>query len=452
MIHTEVLILGAGLAGLSTAHHLDRLGRKGRYLIVEKENAVGGRAGSMKRDGFIFDHTGHLLHLHDPYGKRLIMRLLRGNLALHERSNWIYSHGAFTRYPFQANTYGLPVNVVAECVGGFVRSAYQCRRLGADPSFQEWCLKTFGSGISKHFMFPYNRKLWRMRLSDMTTEWQGAFLPRPKADEVLYGALNDQKKFFGYNAHFRYPVRGGCQVLPDALAAKVSNIRLGSPVQSVDLRERTAVVAGVGEVRYERLVNTLPLVDFLDLASPLPAAVRSARSDLRYVSVYNLNIGIRRGGISDKHWVYFPGNREVFYRAGFTSNFSPHLAPRKTTSMYIEVARRPGSRVNLDRLERQCLDGLRGCGILRGADKLAARLWIPIPCAYVVYDRRRTAALGRIFPHLAARGVASIGRWGGWKYSFMEEAVMDGLRCAQRLLGRRVKGDMSMDRPLVALK
>jgi len=44
VIKTEVLILGAGLAGMSTAYHLDRLGKKGRYLIVEKGDTVGGRA------------------------------------------------------------------------------------------------------------------------------------------------------------------------------------------------------------------------------------------------------------------------------------------------------------------------------------------------------------------------------------------------------------------------
>jgi hypothetical protein len=31
--------------------------------------------------------------------------------------------------------------------------------------------------------------------------------------------------------------------------------------------------------------------------------------------------------------------------------------------------------------------------------------------------------------------VESIGRYGGWKYSFMEETILDGKRCAERLLG-----------------
>ena len=41
----------------------------------------------------------------------------------------------------------------------------------------------------------------------------------------------------------------------------------------------------------------------------------------------------------------------------------------------------------------------------------------------------------RIFAHLKVRGVESIGRYGGWKYSFMEETILDGKKCAERLLG-----------------
>ena len=263
MIKTDVLILGGGLAGLSTAYHLGQA----EWLLVEKNARVGGTAGSVEKDGFTFDHTGHLLHLHDDYGKKLILDLLRGNVAERRRGAWIYSKGVYTRYPFQANTYGLPDRVVEDCVAGFLKTVHRPGKpLGPKPSFKDWCLKQFGEGISRHFMFPYNEKLWRLPLSRLTTEWQGRFVPRPSAAEVLYGALSDQKKFFGYNAEFRYPVRGGIQALPDALAARLpaERVRTGCAVRSVDLRERVAVVDGLGEVSYRRLVNTMPLVDLLD--------------------------------------------------------------------------------------------------------------------------------------------------------------------------------------------
>jgi len=454
MIRTEVLILGGGISGLSTAYHLERMGAGGRYLLVEKETGVGGTAATVSKDGFLFDHTGHLLHLHDPYGKRLVEGLLRGNLARHERSSWIYSHRTYTRYPFQANTYGLPREVVAECVAGFARNLYRPPEAPARPDFEEWCARTYGAGICRHFMYPYNRKLWRRPLSELGVEWQGRFLPRPSAEEVLYGALTDQRECFGYNAYFRYPRRGGIQPLADALAAQCRGVRLGCRASFVDLDSKVAVVDGLGEVGYERLVNTTPLVEFLSLARPLPQAVAAARANLRWVGVRNLNIGIRRARVSDKHWIYFPERAFPFYRVGFNSNFSASVAPPGTSSMYIEVARRPDETVRLAALESRCLSGLRRCGILKASDRLAARLWIDIPYAYVVYDSLRASALDVILRCLSAKGVRSIGRWGSWKYSFMEEALLEGRRCAQTLVGRSpASGERAADRaPLTALR
>ena len=121
---------------------------------------------------------------------------------------------------------------------------------------------------------------------------------------------------------------------------------------------------------------------------------------------------------------------------GFTSNFASDMAPRGTTSMYIEVSRRPGETSDLPSLERRCIDGLRRSGIMRPADRGVEKLWIPIECGYVVYDRERTPAVRAIQKHLRSRGVWSIGRWGGWKYSFMEETLLDGRRCATWSTGK----------------
>jgi protoporphyrinogen oxidase len=436
MIKTDCLILGGGLAGLSTAYHLEALGKLST-LVVEKNATVGGTAGTVSQDGFLFDHTGHLLHLHDEYGKKLILDLLGENVATHERSSWIYSRGTYTRYPYQANTYGLPDRVVEDCVVGFLKTVHRPGRpLGPKPSFKAWCLKQFGPGISRHFMFPYNEKLWRLPLARLTTEWQGRFVPRPSASEVLYGALTDQKKFFGYNASFRYPVHGGIQVLPDALLGRLpaGRVRTGCTVEKVDLAERVAVVDGLGEVAFDRLVNTMPLVDFLDLCSPLPAAVKAARKKLRYNTVYNLNLGVARD-VSDKHWVYYPENKYPFYRVGFSHNFARANVPAGASALYLEAARPAGTKVDLAKLENAMLAGLRASGVLKSSDKILTKLWIPIKCGYVVYDFHRTPSVARIFDDFKKRGVESIGRYGGWKYSFMEETILDGKRCAERLLG-----------------
>jgi prolycopene isomerase len=52
----DVIVIGAGMGGLTAAALLARKGRK--TLLVEKENQVGGYVVSFRRDGFTFDATG----------------------------------------------------------------------------------------------------------------------------------------------------------------------------------------------------------------------------------------------------------------------------------------------------------------------------------------------------------------------------------------------------------
>src|SRR3990167_10710167 len=98
------VIIGAGLAGLSAAYHL-----KDGYEIFEREKRIGGLCRSEKIDGFTFDYAIHILYSSNPYASKLIKILLGDKFQSLPRSSWVYSKGVYTHYPFQANTYGLPI-------------------------------------------------------------------------------------------------------------------------------------------------------------------------------------------------------------------------------------------------------------------------------------------------------------------------------------------------------
>ena len=117
-METEVLIIGAGLAGLSAGYHLGNQ----HHIIAEAEDRVGGLCKSFHVDGFHFDCTGHLIHFRTPEGKKIISELVSGKIQEHQRRSAIYLQGRYTDYPFQANTYGLPPEIIKDCVHGFVQT------------------------------------------------------------------------------------------------------------------------------------------------------------------------------------------------------------------------------------------------------------------------------------------------------------------------------------------
>ena len=102
------VILGAGLAGLSAAYH-------GGGRIYEKCDIVGGVCISPHIDGYTFDLEIHVLHTKNQYVLKLLQQDLGLTLDQQTRAAQIYSYDTLTRYPFQANTFGLPIHIAKEC-------------------------------------------------------------------------------------------------------------------------------------------------------------------------------------------------------------------------------------------------------------------------------------------------------------------------------------------------
>ena len=54
--------------------------------------------------------------------------------------------------------------------------------------------------------------------------------------------------------------------------------------------------------------------------------------------------------------------------------------------------------------------------------------------AYVVFDRGRRTAVSTLRAWLSLHGVRLCGRWAEWKYSAMEDAILDGMAIARRVI------------------
>jgi len=424
----KVVVIGAGLAGVSAAYHLQEYSP----ILFERESSIGGLCRSFNQDGFTFDCTGHLIHLKNAYVKELVARLLPDAFNSHERFAAIYSQSTMTPYPFQANTFGLPAEVVKECVVGFVETL-QAPPNGGPKNFHEWVLKTFGSGIAKHFMLPYNEKFWKQDLSTITADWVSWSIPKPSLDEVVNGALGLTNKGMGYNPRFIYPKTGGIECLPLALARPVRRVHLNETLESIDPKRKVVRMASGREEPYDSLITTLPLPETFRLLKDTPETLRYAASLLRAIGVFNINIGIDRPNVSDQHWIYYPEGQYIFSRVGFPMNFSTAVAPAGTSSMYIEITYQPGQKPNPEEAYARSIADLQRCGILRESDRILTRLDLDIKTAYIVFDEHRQTHLQSLIGYLESRDIHTAGRYGQWDYYSMEDSIRSGKTIAEKV-------------------
>lgn len=428
----SVLIIGGGLTGLSCAYHL------GGGRILEKAGEVGGLCRSYSTGEFTFDYTGHLLHLRDPYARELVGRIAPEGFMSHVRRAMIHSKDRLTRYPFQANLYGLPREVIEECLEG-LREARESSAGEPDPQdFGEWIISTFGRGIARHFMAPYNRKLWRVPLEELTTEWVEGMVPVPRIEDAVKGSKDPRGVTMGYNARFLYPAEGGITMLPAAFAGHVPRIHLNREVVQVDADLKKVYCRDGQSYHYEFLVSTMPLPLLVRSLKSHPAELARAAEKLRYVSVYDLNIGIRGRVMSDAHWIYFPEDKYIFYRVGFPGNFSTSMVPEGGSSAYIEVSHLPEERLDTEEVVERSLQGMRECRLLLPDDDIRQQDMVHIPYAYVLFDRQRKKVLPGIRKYLEERQILTVGRYGGWDYYSMEDAILAGRSAAAMISGGHV--------------
>lgn len=430
----QVVIIGAGLTGLSTAYHLEKQGFTD-YKLFEKEAEVGGLCRSVYQDGFTFDYTGHLLHINDDYFKEFITTVVGfENFNTIHRKSFIYSQDTYTHYPFQVNLHGLPAQTITECIEGFISRK---KSKIAPKDFTRWVLTNFGTGIAKHFFYPYQEKIFAYPVEKLSSSWTGRFVPKTSLSEMIRGALQapDQQQI-GYNAQFFYPHKDGIFFWINKLYQQLKQpVYTNHTVTSIDLQEKKVVFADGSSESYTTLVNTMPLNIFLKLIKNNSAhELKSASKKLLCNSVVNFNLGIKRENFSDKHWIYYPEKQYPFYRIGFSNNFAASMAPAGHSSLYGEFSHVQKPHHEVAQMLDASLEQTKKILKIDSREIVTEKI-IHIPHAYVIFDRWRDNNLPKILQTLEDKDIHSIGRYGAWKYSSMQEGLLEGRDTAQKIIG-----------------
>ncbi len=429
----QVVIIGAGLTGISAAYHLEQQGFFD-YKLFEKETVIGGLCRSVQQDGFTFDFTGHLLHISDPYFKSLLQHIIGFNaLNSINRKSFIYSHQTYTHYPFQINLHGLPLPVIAECIEGFVRR----KKKRVTKTFIEWVQSNFGPGFARHFFMPYQKKIFACDLNDLSSSWTGRFVPNTSLEQIIQGVIAAPKpeQGVGYNAQFFYPKEGGIISWVQQLANQlITTIQTGYEVTQIDTQRKIVYFSNGHAETYTHLITTMPLDVLISKMTDRPSTTfNRAQGNLLCNQVVNFNLGISRPDLSDKHWIYFPENEYPFYRLGFPHNFSDTMAPAGCSSLYGEFAHMGKSQAWVNATLKKAIAQTKK--ILHISEsEIATQKIIHINHAYVTYNFWRERNLSKLLSALQEQHIHSVGRYGAWKYASMQEGILDGKAIAEQLL------------------
>jgi protoporphyrinogen oxidase len=437
----KIVIIGAGPTGLGAAHRLQELGIS-NFVLFEKESHAGGLASSfVDREGFTWDVGGHVQFSHYGYFDDLMDRLLGGEWLHHERQAWVWMRERFIPYPFQNNIRHLPPAELRDCLRGLIACVRNGNNGGGPANFEEWIHRSFGEGIARHFMMPYNFKVWAYPPSDLAFYWIGERVAQIDLERIVMNIAEGRDDVsWGPNNLFRFPERGGTGEIWRRLAATLParSLVFGKSIARVETRKRQVIFTDDSREEYDILISTMPL-DRLVCSSDRDD-LKQAAGDLLRSTTHIVGVGLRGAPaeqLRKKCWMYFPESNAPFYRVTVFSNYSPNNVPdaERYWSLMGEVSESPAKPVERDKVVEETIAGMRACGLIESAADVVSTWSYRAEHGYPTPSLGRNAALEGLLPALERDGIFSRGRFGAWKYevSNQDHSLMQGVELVDRL-------------------
>ncbi len=409
------IIIGAGATGLSYAAFTSN-----DYLILEAGNEIGGYCKTIKKDGFVWDYSGHFFHFRNPEFEKFICEYIDSSTLLKCRKHTqINYYGRYVDFPFQKNIHQLEKREFIDCLYDLFQNDFQ-----AYSNFKEMLYCKFGKSIAEKFLIPYNEKLYACDLNKLDTDAMGRFFPYADRNDIIGNFKSSQNS--SYNDFFTYP-RGGAIEYINSLKHRIPDekLSLDERVISIDPANKK-VTTNRRILEYDNLISTIPFPKLLQLAG---VEYNSDIYSWNKVLVFNLGFDFK-GNDKINNWVYFPDKDLSFYRIGYYDN----IFDSDRMSLYVELGFDKDANIDSGYWFDVVMSDLQKTGIV-DRQHLVAHHSIIMDPAYVHITSKSIEDVVEKKELLKKNDIYSIGRYGSWTYCSIEDGMAEASELSKNLKG-----------------
>lgn len=307
------LILGAGVAGLTFATYLKHIRKENSFLVLERENEVGGLCRSVTVDNAPLDiGGGHFLDVRRPKVTNYIFRFMpEYEWEKYNRDSRIKLKDKIVSHPLEANIWQLPIEDQVEYLESIAKAG--CNSGAKIPEkFIDWIYWKLGNKIAEDYMIPYNKKMFGENLNELGIYWLEK-LPSVTFRETLLSCLN--KKFYGIqpgHAQFYYPKKYGYGEVWRRMAETVSdNIECNKKIFAIDFDRKMVTTEDGATYKADKIITTIPWAEFREIRG-MPENLRADIKNLKHTGVrikyFAENID------TEAHWIYFSDPEISYHR------------------------------------------------------------------------------------------------------------------------------------------
>lgn len=436
---TNVLILGAGIAGLSAAFYLRK--KQIPVTVFDANHETGGNCRTLNINGFLFDTGAHRIHDKDSEITGQIIQLLGGHLKKTNIPSKIFDNGRLLSFPLEPHDVFNRMDMCFTFKAGLdLLKSRLNKKIIED--FEGFAVNSYGKAMANRFLLNYSKKLWGMPCNELSPEISGERLKN-----LTFAIL--VKNFFSkkhaerihYEGEFYYPERGIGQ-LPNALESEIGNenIKLKSRISGVfhdNGRIEGIYVNGKEKIGASNFVSTLPINDFINMMQPAPPQnILDIAKTLKFRNIRLAVFFIRNKSINNAATMYFPSDNLLFTRGYEPRNRSSFMSPQGTTSFVVEVPCFENDWAwmtdNID-FKNKIKEQVVKTGLIREKDILGCADE-KITHAYPVLEKDYQQKMAKIFDYLSRFTNLEIsGRSGLFKYLWIHNLIREGKNISERI-------------------
>lgn len=437
----NVVVLGAGLAGLCAAEELTRQGHK--VIVIEKKAFPGGLATTINKDKFKYDLGPHRFHTSNEEILSWVKNLPGIEMLELDRVSRIRLLDKYFDYPLALSNVvtTMPLHMGVGMMLSFMWEKIRSIFIKRDQnSFEGWVLSRFGSGLYNLYLAPYNKKLWGIEPCELSADWASQRITVPSLAGLIKETIAPSKETVrSLVSTFHYP-KGGigeiCNSLAQMILGSGGDIRYSSEPFSIKRADSNWLIEfSEKTIKTDKIINTLPVTSYVELLGDLlPVKVHRAASLLKFRALVFLTVLLDSDIEPSDHWIYTSEERYLFNRLSISRNFDSEVS----SQVVFEFSCQKGDEIwqmSKEQLLEATIPGaehleLFSSKMILGADVSRAAFAYPI---YNVGYAKNTAIILDSLEKLADS--VTCGRQGLFRYNNMDHSIEMGKYAALETLG-----------------
>ena len=448
MEHYDVVVIGAGPAGLSAGYEL--CNSKKKVLVLEKKYQVGGLAETKVFGDYRYDIGPHRFFTKNEEVYNLFIKMLGEDAVKVNRKTRILFKNSYFDYPLSPVNALFGLGIFESIQIGFSYIFARIKsylRLSRIENFEDWVVDKFGRKLFNNFFKNYTEKVWGIDCKLIGKDWAAQRIKGLSLSTAIKFAIfpNSKKRPKTLIDVFYYPRLGAGMLwekFEEHLNANGVPVVKNSFVKNVQEMEDNQVLTYIDKnqekiISADHILFSNPLLDFIKFyKTTVPEKVISAAKNLEYRNHISVHITVDKK-LFDDNWIYIHSPTLKMARIADFTNFSTEMSKEGEYPLTLEYFCFEEDKIWSQDNSEIIAFGLKELKSIFNEEFSVIHSDVSRnPKAYPVIKTGYEKDINIIKNWLATKeNLTAIGRSGMFKYNNQDHAMATGIYAVRNLLG-----------------